>query len=99
MSRLLKLCTAAFVVVLLLAATARAEQITGTVTELLPDQMQFVIADKDGKLHTFTMDEDAQVLINELPAVLEDVQYGDRVVVIYRVDEASWLAIEVKCKR
>ena len=99
MNRLPKLAGAALLVLLLSAASARAEYVTGTVTDLFPDHMQFVITDRDGKQYTFRMDEDAQVFVNEQPAVLEDVQYGDQVEVIYRMEDADLLAIEVRCTR
>jgi len=99
MNRLPKLGLAAMLVLLLSAASARADYATGTVTELFPDQMQFVIIDHEGKMLTFKMDEDAQVYIDDRPAVLEDVMTGDRVEIIYRVEEADLLAIEVRITR
>jgi hypothetical protein len=45
------------------------------------------------------MDEDAQVYVNDISALLEDLREGDRVTVTYRVDEADLLAIEVRCRR
>jgi len=42
-----KLAGAALLVLLLSAASARAEYVTGTVTDLFPDHMQFVITDRD----------------------------------------------------
>jgi len=99
MTRLSRLSVAALLVLLLAAANARAEFISGTVTDVLPDRMQFVMADTDGKTHDFKMDEDAQVYINDVPGVLEDLQAGDLVEIVFRYEEADMLAIEIRCIR
>jgi hypothetical protein len=99
MIRLRNLCVAALLVVFLSAATASAQQMSGTVKDVYPAQRQLVIADPRGTPYVFGMDEDAQVYVDDMPAVLEDLQKGDRVAVIYRVEEDQLLAIEVRCRR
>ena len=53
----------------------------------------------DGATYLFKMDEDAQVYVNDMHAQLEDLRRGDRVQVIYRVDEHDLLALEIRCRR
>jgi hypothetical protein len=97
MMRLRNLMVAALLAVLFSAATASAQQVKGTVKDVYPGPMQFVVTDQNGTAHVFKMDEDAQVYIDGMPGTLEDLREGDRVTVTYRVDEANWLAIEVRC--
>jgi hypothetical protein len=98
MNRLSTICVAALLVMLVTAVAARADYAAGTVMDIYPDQQRLVVADKNG-MHTFMMDEDFQVLVNGRPGVLEDLHVGDHVSIVYRMDEADMLAIEIRCKR
>jgi hypothetical protein len=99
MKRLPKLVVIAVLALFLSAATARADFMNGTIMDVFPDQFQVVVADPEGNMHTFIMDEDFTILVNDLPAVLEDLQTGDRVEVVFRMEEADMLAIEIHCRR
>jgi hypothetical protein len=99
MIRLQNLCVVALLVLFLSAATVRAQQMSGTVKDVYPAQRQLVVADQNGTPNVFGMDEDAQVYVDDMPAVLEDLQKGDRVAVIYRVEEDQLLAIEIRCRK
>jgi hypothetical protein len=98
MIRLRTLIAAALLALLLGAATAHAQELKGTVKDVYPGQLQLAVQDLEGNAHVFKMDEDAQVYIDGMAGTLDDVRQGDRVAVIYRVDEASLLAIEVRCR-
>ena len=97
MIRLRTLAVAALLALLLGAATAHAQELKGTVKDVDPGQMQLVVKDLEGNARVFKMDEDAQVYIDGMAGTLDDLRQGDRVDVIYRVDEANLLAIEVRC--
>jgi hypothetical protein len=101
MFSLSKFCVGAFVAALLLSSTtpAVAEEIKGKVKEVYPDRLEFVLTISKGTTQTFLMDEDAEVLINEVPAALVDLRPGDDVTVIFRVEGEYYLAIEVRCVR
>jgi Cu/Ag efflux protein CusF len=101
MNAIAKFCGAVLVLLLLGSALAAASagEIKGKVKSVDPDRLEFVLDDNSGKMTTFQMDEDAQVIINNQDATLMDLREGDVVSVIHRQDGTAWMAIEVRCKR
>ena len=75
------------------------EETKGIVTDILPTEAKFVISDQNGKRRDFEMGDEAKVYINDVSASLENLLIGDRVHVVYIVDETVWYALEVYCTR
>jgi hypothetical protein len=101
MKRFPQLGWALFAVILLafVAGTALAGDIKGKIKSVDPDRLEFVLDDNNGRVMTFQMDEDAQVIINDRDAQLADLRPGDEVMVVGRQDRSNMMAIEVRCKR
>jgi hypothetical protein len=94
-----KAAAVALLALLLTATAAQAQQVSGVVKDVYPGPGRLVVTGPDGAAFVFKMDEDAQVYVNDQHAQLDDLRPGDRVQVIYRVDEAELLAIEIRCWR
>jgi Cu/Ag efflux protein CusF len=101
MGRLSKICFAMVVLAVFVGVSAAglARQTTGKVMSVDGDRQQFVVTPTDGKNVKYTMDEDAQVYINNKEASLQDLRAGDRVSIVDRQDGDQWLAIEVRVDR
>ena len=93
---LVTLC--AVVLLLSLATPALAQEMNGKVQSVDPDWMQVVVKTGTSTM-TFNMDEDAQVLINNQPSTLADLQPGDRVTIVHRQEGENMMAIEIRCER
>src|SRR5262245_52224813 len=100
MFRFRNLFCAVFALAMLLtvASVARADEMNGKVQSVDTDRMQVVV--KVGNTNmTFNMDEDAQVLINNQTAQLQDLVAGDRVTIVHREEAGHRMAIEIRCER
>jgi hypothetical protein len=80
-------------------ANTGTDEFTGSIKEIQPDRLMFVMTDRQGTPKTLTMDEDAAVYVNGQPVILEDLVPGDAVRVVARQAEDQWIAIAVYCKR
>jgi Cu/Ag efflux protein CusF len=74
-------------------------QMQGKIMSVDADKMQFVLKTTAGEDTHFSMDEDAQVYINDKEAQLSDLRTGDQVSVVGHRDGDQWLAVEVRCNR
>jgi hypothetical protein len=103
MNRLPKFCLAALlmVAVTVIVATAANPQddAKGTITQVYADRQQFVLTDEKGTAETYTMDEDAPVYIDGKEASLEQLKVGTPARVMWRQDEDTRMAIEVRSPR
>jgi hypothetical protein len=82
-----------------MATPALAGETRGKIMKIEPDKFEFVLQTDSGKLLTFQMDEDAQILLNSQQANLSDLRVGDVVMIASRRDGDQWMAIEIRCYR
>jgi hypothetical protein len=81
------------------AAPALADNQTGSVMEVYADRMQVEVQASNGESLMFTLDGDSRVYINGAEMALENLQPGDRVSVVFHMDEDMRMATEVRCDR
>ena len=75
------------------------EETKGNITDLFPTDSKFVMSDQNGNRLDFEMGDQAKVYIDDVTASLENLTIGDRVRVVYIIDETVWYALEVYCTR
>jgi Cu/Ag efflux protein CusF len=81
------------------ASAKAAEEVKGKIKKITPDQMEFVLTDKDGKDWDFKVDPTAKIQLNDKEGKLEDLKENDEVTVKYTKQGAKFTATEIKAER
>jgi len=81
------------------AAPAMADNQTGNVLEVYADRMQFEVQAPNGEPLMFTLDAEGRVYIHGAEMALDNLQAGDRVSIVFHMDEDTPTATEVLCSR
>src|SRR5262245_12897815 len=82
-------------------STAFAEETTGKITTILPEEGQFVLTLKDGMEYRFMIDEKSRIEVGGQKGRFADLRRGDEVTVTWEEmeDVEINLAMEVVCHR
>jgi hypothetical protein len=103
MIRSLKICLAGATILFLVGLTRAAlpdDVHAGTLLAIYPDKREIVVSENqttEGK--SFSLSEDAKVLINDEPRDITDLRVGENVTVIYEMQIDRPVATEVRVRR
>ena len=99
LSHCLGMALALAVLLGLVSSAKAAEEVKGKIKKITADQMEFVLADKDGKDWDFKVDATAKIQLNDKEGKLEDLKENDEVTVKYTKQGAKFTATEIKAER
>jgi hypothetical protein len=89
----------AVVVSLANVAVAADETAKGTIKKVTADKKEFVLTDKDGKDHTFTVDDGAKITVANKESKLTDLKEKQEVTVTYEKKGDKMIAKEIKAEK
>jgi hypothetical protein len=82
-----------------LTAPALADEAKGTIKSVTADKNEFVLTDNLQKDHTFYLDAQGKVTINDKEGTLSDLKKGDEATITWEKKNGKMMASQVTVKR